>query len=252
MHNWPQALLSCVTKNQLYPSVSEEYPKTAVNDAYALQKQFVMALEDTSVLGEIAGFKAALTAKPAQSAMAVEDSIVGVLFSSGEQHPNSTLVLDRPTLLETEIGFSVGRKIDRCVTVEDVPTFIESYMPIIELAAPNLAQRPNGIDLIATNAASYGFIKGAAANAALDEQIDRIKISQSYNGERLYAAHAGEVMGGQIKALTWLINQVIDLGYEIYPGHLLITGSIGAMAPAQPGHYRANFAQLGDIEFDIP
>ena len=55
-------------------------------------------------------------------------------------------------------------------------------------------------------------------------------------------------MAGQLDALTWLINEVLDQGYEIKPEQFLITGTIGPMVPATPGRYSADFAQLGEIK----
>ena len=58
---------------------------------------------------------------------------------------------------------------------------------------------------------------------------------------------AGSVMAGQRDALIWLINQILAQGYELRPGHVLMTGSIGSMHPGKAGRYRADFGALGGL-----
>ena len=101
---------------------------------------------------------------------------------------------------------------------------------MIEIASPNLATKPNGLDLVATNSASYGYIVGEKHPA--DTPLDDLSVRLTKGGETLLAGSAGEVLDGQIQALTWLVNQTLARGYEILPGHLLMTGSIGGMTPA--------------------
>ena len=251
MLDWSNRLLTSLQNGQPYPNLSTEHPSASVTDAYAIQKQFVSQLTQSQQWGDIVGFKAAVTAQQAQQAMGLEAGIVGVLFAKGAREADSTLVLDRPVLFETEIGFIVGKTINTAVTVDNVAEYIRAYMPVIELAAPNLAERPNGIDLIAANSASYGFIRGTQVSSQISADIDTTQIRQRQNDEELYSVQAGAIMAGQLDALTWLINEVLDQGYEIKPEQFLITGTIGPMVSATPGRYSADFAQLGEIKFAV-
>lgn len=251
MLDWSNNLLIALQNNQPYPSLSDAHPEATVKDAYVIQRQFVSALELSELWGQVVGYKAAVTAKQAQQAMGIDAGIMGVLFSHAASSSGCTLQLDKPTLLETEIGFRIAKAITQPVSIDNVADYIGAYMPMIELAAPNLTQRPNAIDLVATNSASFGFIEGAAVKSRISADIDSIQISQHHNDTRAYTVRAGEVMEGQLHALTWLINEVLHQGYKIQPGHLLITGSLGAMLPAKPGNYRAEFAQLEEIEFTV-
>ena len=251
MLDWSKKLLASLQNGQPYPNLSKEHPNASVANAYAVQKQFVSLLEQSQHWGEVAGFKAAVTAHLAQQAMGLDAGVVGVLFTKGARKADYTLELDRQVLFETEIGFVVGRNITSPVTVDSVAEYISAYMPVIELAAPNLAERPNGIDLIAANSASYGFIQGTQVTSKISTDIDTTRISQRHNGEELYSVNAGAIMEGQLDALTWLINEILIQGYELKPQQLLITGTIGPMTPAMPGRYSADFAQLGEIKFEV-
>ena len=48
-----------------------------------------------------------------------------------------------------------------------------------------------------------------------------------------------------------LINQIIDQGHTVHEGDLIISGSLGAAMPAEPGKYVADYGVLGKIEFDV-
>lgn len=136
------------------------------------------------------------------------------------------------------------------MTVESVSEIVASCSAMIEIAAPNLAGKPNGVDLVAVNSASYRYIEGATIDwrhTDLDELIVKF-----YRGEELlHEDMAGSVMGGQKNALCWLINKILEVGYSIPVGALLMTGAIGAPHPAQPGQYRAQFGDLKEVGFSV-
>jgi 2-keto-4-pentenoate hydratase len=116
--------------------------------------------------------------------------------------------------------------------------------------------------LISSNSASYGFITAAATHDPMSVVLDNLDVSltrleaqgatpQSSEPALLHSFAAGTVMEGQWQALAWLVNRVLEQGYELEPGHLLMTGSIGNMHPAKPGKYVADFAALGQLTFHI-
>ena len=153
-------------------------------------------------------------------------------------------------MLETELGFRLANDVGAPVSVENVLHNIATCHPMIELAAPNLAGPVNGVDLIATNAASYAYIQGDGLDCA-NVAIDSLEISFSHDGENLHTASSGTVMESQAAALTWLINHRLGLGDALRAGTLLMTGAIGAPHPGKPGIYRAEYGTLGAIEFTI-
>jgi len=197
----------------------------------------------------VSGFKAALTAAAAQQAMDVDAPIVGVLFADGDLTAEQTIHLQKQALLETEIGFVCARDITAPVNVDTVLANMSGCMPMIELASPNLANKPNGLDLVATNAASYCYLQGPLQPA--DTPLDALTVRLEMGDETLLSGRGGEVLGGQLDALTWLVNQVLERDYAIKAGHILMTGSIGGMTPARPGDYTADFETLGSLTFRL-
>ena len=180
--------------------------------------------------------------------------ITGVLFGRGERSAGATLQRSgyRTLLVETELGFRAARRINAPVkSVPELRAATTTCTPMIELADPGFDRtRMTGTDLIAANSASAGFIRGRAQSVG-DFALDQVRVQLRRDGETLHQAVSGDLMGGQWEALKWLVNRVIELGYVVEPGHLLMTGSLGPAHPAAPGKYSADFSELGTIEFEI-
>jgi len=245
MSDWPQKFLRAFSERHHYDSISADDAGLSLADAYDIQHRYVTLRAEP-----ITGFKAALTALPAQQAMEIQHPIIGALFASGKFDGNEEILPQQQALLETEVGFIVAQSITERVSAESVFSQMASCMPMIEIASPNLATKPNGIDLIATNSASYGYLMGPICPIEQND-LDSLAVSLANGSETLLSGKAGEVLGGQRDALAWLINQVLERGYDIESGHILMTGSIGGMYPAKPGHYTADFDSLGKLTFTI-
>jgi 2-keto-4-pentenoate hydratase len=245
MSDWPQKFLHAYSERHHYDSVSAAHDELTLDDAYDIQHQFVALRKEA-----ISGYKAALTAPAAQQAMGINTAIIGALFAVGEFDATQTIVPNGAALLETELGYRVNDAISAPVNADDVARLLHCCMPMIELASPNLSSKPNGLDLIATNAASYGYICGVEGD--LDAKaLDALQVSLRQGDEIKLQGVGAEVLGGQLHALAWLINQTLARGYQIEAGHLFMTGSIGGMCAAAPGNYVAEFGALGKIEFSI-
>ena len=266
---WLDATLDGVLGGQPTENISISQPEIGLEAAYALQGKLVSKLQGHGGWGKLLGYKAALTALPAQQAMGIDEPIVGALFAqqaysaltqdAADPGAPLSITADRPILLETELGFSLSKTITAPVQLENVFDVIDTCCGMIELAAPNLQQRPSSVDLVASNSASYGCMAAASALTPGQLDLDELTITlirqhDGAGGEEdhvLHSARAGSVMGSQRQALAWLINTLLARGYELQAGHILMTGSIGNMHPGAPGSYRADFGPLGELVLAI-
>ena len=238
-------LVQANKSNSKYPNLSAHDPSATSKDAYKIQKEFVEQIQDDPV-----GFKAAVTAEPMQKMMGIEAPISGVLFQSGDQSNQTKIQSSRDLLIETELGFQTNTTITNSVEPKEVYGVIKCFYPMIELASPNLELQPNGIDLIASNSASYGFIKGDAFDfSAVDP--DTVDVTLDHENTHLHSSRCDTVMSGQANALAWLINQIISQYGVIRADSLLMSGSVGPAHPGRPGQYNAKFGTLGEITFEI-
>jgi|TARA_Y200000002_G_scaffold16009_1_gene12533 2-keto-4-pentenoate hydratase len=251
---WLDAALTKTLAGEPVQNISVNHPDISMDEAYALQHELVGKLRDHGGWGEIYGYKAALTALPAQQAMGITEPIIGVLFERAVFPADgaTTIKTDRPVLLETEVGFTLGKPITEPVTEHNVLDAVAYCSGLIELASPNLQQRPTSVDLISNNSASYGCVVGVSNKHPTDIDLDAVPVTLTRLAsadEVLHTAAAGSVMAGQVDALIWLINSTLAQGYALRPGHVLMTGSIGSMHAGKAGKYRADFGALGDLAF---
>ena len=203
-----------------------------------------------------AGFKAGLTTKPAQEKFKVEGPVAGVLLKKplmAAHSPQLVLNSYHRMMIEMELGFRFKQSVkNRIVDIEALKLLISEVLPVIEL--PDLGfdqpKQLQGVDIIANNVIAKQFI--IAKGKPIDEiNINLIQTKLYHNSTNLLIAKSGEVMNDQWQALLWLVNRMLDNGWTIEPGQVLITGAIGKMLPAQLGSYKATFSALGNIEFTV-
>ena len=228
-----------------YPSFTSVDSGATLEKAYNIQCQFVEGINEA-----IVGYKAALTAEPAQKAMNIDQAITGVLFRDGDYSSRAQIESSRSLLIETELGFRTNQEIRNQISVENVYSFIATVHPMIELASPNLNKPPNGIDLVATNSASFGYMEGAGFECSATEP-DSIEVTLSHNGKNLHTGSCASVMSGQKQALVWLVNQIISQRGHLESNSLLMSGAVGQPHPAKQGKYKADFGAMGLMVFSI-
>ena len=240
--------------NALYAAPSAACPPDMpldMADAQALQRAFV---ELRGASDAIAGYKAAANALPLQNALGLSAPITGALFASGERASGSQIdrAAYRTLLIETELGFRAARRIGATVnSLAELRNATTTCTPMIELADPGFGRaRFTGLDLVAANAASAGFICGAAQSAARVD-VNEVRVRLCHDNVVLHEAEGRDLMGDQWQALLWLVNKVIELGYVVEPGQLLMTGALGGAHPALPGEYLAEFGVLGELRFKV-
>lgn len=237
--------------NQLIPILSKTAPDMTASQAYDVQKQYVsQRLRGDS----IAGYKAGLTTPGAQKKFGVDESVAGVLYLSGKKS-GSPLILSEAfamPMIETEIAYYVTKPITRKVnSISDLKRHIGAVLPSIELPDLNFDDLKSlkGVDLIAGNVSATQFIVGNKKNKSLD--LDSVEVVLTRNGEVVNQGKGKDAMGSQWKTALWLVNTMVEKGWEINRGNVLMTGALGNMIPGKPGNYRADFGNLGIIEFEI-
>lgn len=240
MHDFVNRCLDARRSGEPWPSATALIKDLQPDAAYQLQRELVDAITSASSAEQIAGYKAALTAPAAQQAMQTDMPILGALLSTGA-FDAGTIYPRSGALLETELGYTLSKDINAPQTPDTVADSIEHVLPMIEVAHPNLGAPPNGLDMIATNAAAYGYIRGNPLSFPGFDALDASGAALRHEGQTLFEGGCADVMGGQGHALCWLINNALAKGYALSRGHLLITGSVGGIAPAKPGAYCGAF-----------
>ena len=238
--------------NKPLPVFSTLMPELTALTAYEVQASYVKKRLSRD---EITGFKAGLTNEKSQNRFGVRMPVSGVLFASGIRDTN--IRIDRQhskrLMIETEIGFVVGKPIDKPVSnISKLKRRIRSIVAAIEL--PDLEfedmSELKGVDIISGNVSAYAYILGDAQKRK-KINLSNVSLILSREGEIINSGSGSDLLGDPWEAALWLVNNTISQGWSIQPGHILLAGAMGKMLPAKPGNYVADFDELGRISFVI-
>lgn len=240
------------TSKKAYPLLSQKYPTLKRPTAYAIQRLYV---RERIGQEKIAGYKAALTSDGARKKLQADRPATGVLFGSGWKDSGVTIDRSEMTLplIETELGYVVKKPIlDKLKSVSDVRSHLYGVVPAVEipdLGYPSMDQVKLE-DFVATNSASAQFVLGDPVGLKyLDTNQAKARLTR--DGKVVNNGNGSDAMGNQWEALFWLINHIIDQGYTIGEGQVLLTGALGEVLPCEPGKYIADFGNIGQVSFTI-
>jgi 2-keto-4-pentenoate hydratase len=245
------SLIKADVEKQPIPVLSQANPSLDVKTAYQVQKAYVQWRMTKDKIG---GFKAGLTSEGGQKAFGVTSPLTGVLYSSGKLEGSP--VVDgkafRRLGIETEIGYVIGKAI--IAPLRDIPELqkmISAVMPAIELPDLGFAVKEvKGVDLIAANVGAAKFIAGTKRGHQ-GVNLNQVNVTLFHNGQSLYQGKGAEALGDQWKAAQWMVNSLLEQGYKIEPGHILITGALGKLVPGKPGQYVADYGDFGKVSFEV-
>ncbi len=250
--NLADILIQAETARQLIPVLSVQHPTMDVDMAYRIQKVYV---EKKLTNEKLAGFKAGLTSQGGQQQFGVSAPVAGALFESGKL--TDEVIIDstifHQLMLETEIGFIIGTSLTQPVAnPAALQKSIQAIMPVIEL--PDLGftdmNRLKGVDIIAANVAAKQFIVGQP-QAVSDVDLNTVTVILSLNEQEINRGKGADASGDQWQAAFWLVNKMIEQGWTLEAGQILMTGALGKMLPGKPGKYVADYGDFGKIVFEV-
>lgn len=244
---------------QLYQAYSKgeklPIPSTQANidepTAYQIQKIYAQL---RAAQGGIAGYKAAMTNPAARARFGVDKPLAASLYNNGVLANNTVLKRTdyHNLVLETELVFFAECDIKAPFSnVGELRAQFKTVAPGIEIASANFAEgSPTGNDMICVNTNSTQVIVGQPHSVeTLD--LNKLPIKFYHNGELVGQGTGADALECQWKCLLWLINKVLALGYTIRKGDIFFTGALGQVLPGNIGQYRADFAELGSLEFTL-
>ena len=207
-----------------------------LDEAYAIQKEVVAALAG----GALAGLKAGMTAAAGQQQFGLTHPLIGSLYGSGRLASGAKFESAPGVSLECEIGIVI-----------DAHGAPKTAGPVIEVPRMAFADADDrtGANLTACNIAADRYIVGA--QQPLRDSYGDVQITLTRDGETVCSAPASDALGGPQAALAWMLDEARKRGLSVAADMLLITGACGGIHPAAPGHYVADYGDLGRVEFTV-
>lgn len=195
-------------------------------------------------LGEIAGWKVALTSETMRRITGVNEPVAGAIFSSQVHRDRDTKLSDAKhhhLTLESEVAAIIGSD----ATIQDGPYDRHSIAGKVESLAPSFEIVDDGsadyskldaFTLTAQNAWNGGAVLGTPVT--LKELKERgVDLAQMrtvcmVKGKQFGQGKAGDCMEHPLEAVAWMANLLNSRGRMLKRGDIVLTGS--TIAPVYP------------------
>ncbi len=233
MNTLPQQIAEAIRTHQPLPA----FPKGLdLANGYEVQLKVANLVAPDG----FAGIKAGVTSDQLQAVFGIEHALLGRLYRHGHLKPGATLPFIEKQLIECEIGITVdaqGQPVSAGPAVE---------FAFAAFSSPTDATAPN---LTAGNVAADKFLTGE--QHPWRESYDDIIIRFYRNDVLINEAPITESLGGPAATVRWIMTEAKRYNFAIADNTLLMTGACGKVLPATPGSYRADYGDLGEVNFTI-
>jgi 2-keto-4-pentenoate hydratase len=219
-------------------------------DGYRVQAY----LEQRSV-APLFGWKIAATSRAGQRHIAVDGPLAGRLlrervFETGAELPFGA---NHMRVAEAEFAFRFGRALSprrETYSVDEALAAVDTLHPAIEL--PDSRYEDFTIvgapQLIADNACAHFFVLGPPTTARWREMdLAGHPAAAAIRGKPTHHGEGANVLGDPRIALTWLVNELSQLGITLATGQVVTTGTCVVPLPIAPGDtVTVDFGELGE------
>jgi len=230
--------------------LTDEWSLTTA-DAYDIQSKVIdRRLADGAT---VIGHKVGLTSEGIQEQLGVNKPDFGRLLDTmfvDSVVPFEDLIQPR---IEPEIGFIMGERLNPPVTYLDVLSATWAVVPVLEVIDSRVKNWNIEIqDTIADNASSAMYLAGDQTTSVdgLDLSLEGVKV---YRGGTYQDGGVGAaVLEHPARAVAWVANTLADLGEELEPGHMVLSGSFIPAVDPHPGDtFTVEFTSLGTLTAQV-
>jgi 2-keto-4-pentenoate hydratase len=222
------------------------------SEGYAIQAR----LADLSGQG-IAGWKIAATSSAGQAHIGVDGPLAGRLLKERVLNDGATISLSGNLMrvAEAEFAFRFRRDLEKRqqpYIMAEVLSAAGSLHPAIEVPDSRFEDYTvvGAPQLIADNACACWFILGPPVEVDWRQfDLAQHKVDGYRNLERAASGSGANVLGDPRVALTWIANELSQLGDGLRAGQVVTTGTCITPISVAPGHQvRMDFGAFGSVE----
>ncbi|WP_147107536.1 2-oxo-hept-4-ene-1,7-dioate hydratase [Tateyamaria sp. syn59] len=252
------ALIQAEQTGEQIGLLSVAHPDITMDDAYAIQDQFVAAKVASG--DPVIGWKIGLTSRAMQMALNIDIPDSGVLtrsmlFENGATIPAGHFIQPR---IEAEIAFVMKSDIGGdTVTRDDVLAATDYVAPALEIldtrilrADPATGQPRKVFDTIADNAANAGIVMGSERHQP--ENLRWVGAIVSRNGTVEETGLGAGVLNDPVESVVWLARRMALYGNVIKAGQIILSGSFIRPIECPPGtDISADFGSFGRVDLSF-
>jgi 2-keto-4-pentenoate hydratase len=219
-------------------------------EAYAIQG----ALENHAA-GNLFGWKIAATSEAGQKHINVDGPMAGRILSQTVLPDGGTASMagNEMRVAEPEFAFRMATDLpprSSPYSVQQILDAVATLHPAIEIPDSRFADfvSAGAAQIIADNACAHLFVLGAPSTAnwrSLDLVEEKPVITLR---GRQFIGHGKNVLGDPRIALTWLANELSQLGVTLRAGQIVTTSTCHPPLPIQSGDlFEADFGAIGRV-----
>ena len=208
-------------------------------EAYAIQA----AIENYST-GRLFGWKIAATSEAGQKHINVDGPMAGRILPETVIADGGTASMAGNEMRVAEPEFAFRMQADlpprpSLYSIREVLDAVDTLHPAIEIPDSRFADfvGAGAAQIIADNACAHLFVLGAPTTSkwrGLDLVEEKPVIT--LRGKQ-YTGHGKNVLGDPVVALTWLVNELRELGLTLRAGEIVTTGTCHPPLPIQSGDF---------------
>lgn len=228
---------------------ADQRPRDRV-EGYAIQAAIEKYSSD-----HLFGWKIAATSDAGQKHINVDGPIAGRILAETVLPDGGTASMagNEMRVAEPEFAFRMAKDLpsrSTPYTMQQVLDAVDTLHPAIEIPDSRFADFVNAgaAQIIADNACAHLFVLGPPTTAdwrALDLVEERPVIT--LRGQR-FTGHGKNVLGDPLIALTWLANELRQLGMTLKANRVVTTGTCHPPLPIQAGdRVECDFGVLGKV-----
>ena len=249
LENWADVLMLQMKAKQPLPALSSYGAELPLADAYAVQRMLVKELATQS---PVVGYKAELTTPMSRVKMRAAAPVFTAILKRDLLSRDSELGPAKPGehSLAPAIGYVVKRRIEAPIANPAVlPGLIARAVPVVMVLDPGFENRSavRAEDLVAANGAHTHLVVGKDFADTTPAAADAVLVEVLHEGNVIDRARGTNIMGSQVKALLWLVNEIVARGQVVVPGQVLVTGPLSEPMPISPGNYIVKYWDHDEI-----
>lgn len=241
---------------QPFPVISAEYPEMTEADSYAVQKAYSLKRLKGA---RPAGFKAGLTTEATMKRFGASTPFAAPLFPEGAMDGSAeSVVVERASfgvlMLEAEIAFILGEAIEAplkdAAELREKVTAVAAAVELPDLSFTDM-KLLKAVDINASAISSKAWILGKQVPLEDAPDLNELVPVVTLDGAEVNRGKGSDALGDQWKAVHWLVNKMLEEGWTMRKGDVLLTGALGKMIPGKPGEYFYSIEPLGTVRFVV-
>ncbi|GGI39655.1 2-keto-4-pentenoate hydratase [Mammaliicoccus stepanovicii] len=217
--------------------------------AYDIQEGVLQRKEETEIHK---GYKISLTSQETRDIFSSSTPLYGAMGETTVLNNRIYLNDFNEPLAELELVFIVQEELAETDSLDDImrKCLIAPGVEVPDSRFSNWFPNLNVTEIIADSAVSGGVVYGEPKSFTYDD-IDNIKGTLYQDDQEIATGYSTEVEGHPAKAVKWLISEIKEYNRALTPGMFISSGTFILPKPLTKGSFRAEYDNVGTVEFTV-